>query len=221
MRISLRLLFLLVPLAAVIIAWAHARHEFAITQFQIQRNQGYAETVTVPEGSNPPSRLTIDAADAVYRAYLMGHAGYAELRNRHGGSEQVVGLAFRSTDAIELFDPKEFHRLTWVSFDDSFDLDYSDLSLAYLSSLPKLEEIEIWARSSDPQAALATLPRMNAIRISLWTDQIRPFEDFPQVRGVRFLDIHVPQGSDSDAILLAVKQRLPECQVVVWDNLPP
>ena len=121
MRISLKLLLLMVTLAAILAAWIRVHHEAAFTASKLLRNANQGKlTVAVPEASAPPSRLTIDATGAVTQAHLYGPAGYAAIKERAGSQNQTSSLWFSSTQAISLFEPDQFPNLTWLAIDDSF-----------------------------------------------------------------------------------------------------
>lgn len=222
MKTSLKLLLLGTALIAVTLAWVRVRHDYAEANSQILRNANWnAETISVPEAQAPPSRLTIDASGAISRARLMGPAGFDAIRNHPQGQEHIAGLTFGSLDSVSHFDPTEFPDLSWVAFDDSFDLEYTTLSLDWLRSLGKLKEINFEARSTDPRPALSTLPNHRSWTLKVWTDQVPSFDAFPKLGGLSNFELHVPDSSDVDAISMSLKNQLPDCHVVVWDNFGP
>jgi hypothetical protein len=75
-----------------------------------------------------------------------------------------------------------------------------------------------YARTSSPLPALATIPLMQSLKLTLWTDQVDTFDDFPQIGGAWMLQIHLPQEHDSVAVSTTLKEQFPDCNIVVWDN---
>lgn len=222
MKASLTLLLLLTALVAVTAAWIRVRQDYTAAQSQIQRNANWNEEyVTVAESNSPSSRLTIDASGAVSSAYLMGPAGIDAIRNHRHSGIHVRGVTLGSFAAVSAFDPTDFPNVTWLGFDDSFDLDFNLLSLEWLGALPHLEEVCFEARSSDPRQTFSTFPKGGHWNLDIWTDQIQSFDVFPIPDSIGMLSVHVPDTHDAEDIEASLKTQITGSHVVVWDNFGP